>query len=122
MQRKGVLYNKLLYRKYSKSNKKDPSKENVCSGEDLTEDGEADVGNITANFEQLTLQEELEYLLYFKTCIVGRDKDVLKIKMQQTIKLREATIRKREVKFFETFPFYFVSPDLVNMIEKKQFK
>lgn len=33
--------------------------------------------------------------------------------MQQTIALREATIRKRETKFVESFPFYFVSPDLV---------
>lgn len=117
MQKKGALYNKLLYRKYGKTNKKDQPKENERSGDDLTGNGDTEVGNITAGIETLTLQEELQYLLYFKTCMIERDKDVLKIKMQQTIKLREATIRKREVKFFESFPFYFVSPDLVNIVE-----
>lgn len=63
--------------------------------------------------EKVTLEDEYSFLLFFKTCLLDRDKEILKIKMQQSIALRETTIRKRETKFIEVFPFYFVSPDLV---------
>lgn len=62
---------------------------------------------------------ELEFLLYFKTCIVERDLEILKIKLSQSIEMRESLIKKSIVKFHLTFPFYFVQPTLVSEILEK---
>lgn len=57
--------------------------------------------------------DELEFLLYFKTCIVDHDLDVLKIRLKQSIRIRETLIKKKGTEFHKTFPFYFVEPSLV---------
>lgn len=113
-QKKGILFNKLYYRKYAKANKKIESQKGIAS--ESTQDLNHAVAEITEDIESLSLEEELSNLLYFKSCIVDKEKNILKIKMQQTIALREKTIRKRETTFIESFPFYFVDPDLVNNI------
>lgn len=71
------------------------------------------IAAIEENVENMTLEEELDNLLFFKTCVVSRNRDVLELKMRNTVKLREKTIKKHETKFFEMFPFYFVEPKLV---------
>lgn len=63
--------------------------------------------------ECLTIEEELEYELFFRTCIVARDKDILKIKMKKSIKMRETMIRQNAMEFHQMFPFYFIEPELV---------
>lgn len=112
--KKGILLNKLIYRRYNKP-RKDEAKANEKQN-DSTQVPEVD--NVAKHFGQMTLEEEYSCLLFFKTCLIDRDKDILKIKMQQTIQLREKTIRKRETKFIESFPFYFVSPDLVKCFDR----
>ncbi|XP_055309647.1 uncharacterized protein LOC129573285 [Sitodiplosis mosellana] len=84
---------------------------NADKEKDASKDNE--VGIVEKAFQKLSLEEELACLAYYKTCIVERDKEILKIKMKQSIYLREKVIRKRETKFVESFPFYFVSPDLI---------
>lgn len=111
MQRKGALYNKVLYKKY-KTNKKTIS-QTKASNSDKEPDPDVRVAAISNQMEEMTLDEELSYLLYFKTCMV--DREILKIKMEKTIALREKTIKKRETKFIESFPIYFVAPELVSM-------
>lgn len=69
--------------------------------------------NNNNEFEPYTESEEQEALLFFRTCIVDRDVDELKIKMQRTIKIREALIKKKGTLFHQTFPFYFIMPTLV---------
>lgn len=91
---------------------KDKEKQN--DDDDSTK--EPNIDNVVEQIGKMTLEEEYSCLLFFKTCLIDRDKEILKIKMQQTIDLREATIRKRETKFIESFPFYFVSPDLVTFL------
>lgn len=59
--------------------------------------------------------DELQYLLYFKTCIVDRDLDILKIKLKQSIEMRERLMEKKGTEFHKTFPFFFINPSLVSI-------
>lgn len=120
--RKGVLYNKLFYQKYGppatrknkkRNNKNNKNHDNSLSRNDTSQFDE-DLNRSIAELNHLTLNEELENLLFFKTCIVSRNRDVLELKMKNTIALREKAIKKHETKFVEIFPFYFVEPELVS--------
>lgn len=59
--------------------------------------------------------DELQFLLYFKTCLVDRDLDILKIKLKQSIQMREQLMDKKGTEFNKTFPFFFVQPSLVRL-------
>lgn len=109
MNKKGALFNKLKYKQYA--NKKSKSSDQQKTAMECV-----DVSAVTTEIDKLSLEDELAYLSFFKTCFVERDKEILKIKLQQSISLREKVIRKREIKFVESFPFYFVAPDLVTTI------
>lgn len=100
--KKGIFYNKLNYRKYAKNHKKPQENENQ------------ELVSVVEQMEEMTVDEELQMLLFFKTCSIEKDMDILKIKLNRSVKLREKIIRKRETKFAESLPFYFVAPDLVN--------
>lgn len=112
--RKGILHNKLLYRKYIKPSKQQSKENDKATEKSNVADRLPDENGITESMAKMIIEEELAHLLYFKTCLVHREKEVVKIRMEQAISFREATIRKREVKFFESFPFYVISPDLVS--------
>lgn len=101
--KKGIFYNKLTYRKYAKQNKKSQEEEDNV------------LAPVVDSMATMTIEEELQTLLFFKTCSVNREMDILKIKLDRSVSLREKAIRKRETKFAESFPFYFVSPDLVRV-------
>lgn len=93
--KRGFLYQKIVYRKYN--NKQ---------------------SQLSRGIEQLSLTtdggcNENDALLYFRTCILNKDLDVLKEKMAQTIALREQIIKKRNIDFHKSFPFYFCCPELV---------
>lgn len=116
MPKKGALFHKLYYKRYRKEKPKhNANGNNVGKEKNTSEDKE--VVAVEEQLQKLSLEEELVYLAYFKTCLVARDKDILKIKMKQSISLREKVIRRREIKFVESFPFYFVSPDLVMVFQ-----
>lgn len=101
--RAGILYHKFVYHKYGKG----------VRGEENSQNNEPE-SEANRSSTDLTYNEELEHLLFFRTCEVNRDKEVLKIRMKQTVALREKTLKKNETKFPEMFPFYFVEPDLVS--------
>lgn len=63
--------------------------------------------------QHLTEEEELAYLLYFRICFMSRDKEILKIKLLKSIKMREIILKKSGTIFHETFPFYFLDSELV---------
>lgn len=96
--KRGIVYNKLVYIKYG-------AKRNV-----IVEAAE-NIGH--CDEEPLSYTEELDYMLFFRTCVVQREKDVLKLKLRKSIAMREKIIRTRNTDFPEKFPFYFISPDLV---------
>lgn len=106
MQRKGILYNKLFYRRILKRKVEDET----IRKEPLSP--------VIDQIATMSVEEESDILLYFKTCSIEREKDNLKVKLSRTVSLREKIIRQRETKFAETFPFYFVAPDLVRKIWK----
>lgn len=97
------MYNKVNYNKYGKQKDKESGAYENGSSED-------------EETPAMTYNEELEHLLFFRTCVVSRDKAILKIKLKQTVALRENTLKKPDTKFPQAFPFYFVSPDLVLML------
>lgn len=82
--RKGLLYNKLLYRKYGRNKKKkERSKNNQNEVDEQRETSDHDVlESLEGAVAQMTLEEELSCLLYFKTCLVEREMDILKIRMK----------------------------------------
>lgn len=99
--KKGLVYNKLTYQKYGK---KDLAKamENINLS-----------ASVDCNLQPLTEEEVKAAMLFFRTCIVQNEKETLKFKLKQTIAAREELIKKKGVKFFEVFPFYFIDPELV---------
>lgn len=66
-----------------------------------------------SNDDELTQDEELAYQLYFRTCILSREMEILKLKLQKSVKMREKMIKKQGTVFHESFPFYFLNPELV---------
>lgn len=102
---RGLIYNKIKYLKYGKHDV-------VNKLNDLNLNADQQENTPT---EVLTGEEELEYLLYFRTCIVDREKDILRLKLQKSIKLREKIIEKRDTVFHQSFPFYFTNPEMVDI-------
>lgn len=110
--KKGILFNKLNYRKYGKKKLEKPNAIDV-----VEQTSDVINQNVVDQFASMTIQEELANLLFFKTCLIDKDKEILKIKLKQTITLRQKVLKKRETKFIESFPFYFLSPDLVSRLD-----
>lgn len=80
------------------------------------ETNEQELMTVVDQVGEMTIDEELQTLLFFKTCSVEREMDILKIKLSRSGSLRDKVIRRRETKFSESFPFYFVAPELVSQI------
>lgn len=98
--KKGSLYHKIAYHRYGKGKKTNHDRESA----DLP---------IVSDSEEIN---ELECLLFFRTCVVDRDIDILKIKLVQTLEFRQRLIRKKETIFHKAFPFYFIRPELVMIL------
>lgn len=98
--KKGFLYNKLFYKKYKQ---RVPRPTKPVQDEAVPTD----------DTENLSYDAENEYMLFFRTCLVSRDKEELKIKLTQSIKEREILMKNQAIDFPKLFPFYFLSPDLV---------
>lgn len=100
--RRGHIYHKICYLKFKKPLRQ--GKKRVVEHTDDTGPVESD--------EDAEI-DELEFLLYFKTCLVERDSEILKIKLKQSIKMRERLMEHKGTEFHKTFPFFFVQPSLV---------
>lgn len=110
LQRKrGYVYHKVIYVRYKKPAR---LKRKGAGQAQMNDDDDKDDGNQSGD-DNLN---ELEYLLFFKTCIVDRDLEVLKIRLRQTIEMREILIKKKGTQFHKTFPFYFIEPSLVSTL------
>lgn len=109
--RRGHIYHRICYLKFKKPLRK--GKKKVAERSEDTEAMESD--------EDAEI-DELEFLLYFKTCLVDRDLDILKIKLKQSIQMRECLMEKKGTEFHKTFPFFFVQPSLVRFNLKLTFR
>lgn len=102
--KRGHIFHRICYLKFKKPQLKgkkkvaDPAADSEAAQSD--DDGEID---------------ELQFLLYFKTCLVDRDLDILKIKLKQSIQMREKLMDKKGTEFHKLFPFFFIKPILVRL-------
>lgn len=103
--KKGAIYNKIAYKKYKKPIQQNKNHLQSSGNDDMIENEQSDDGI-----------DELEFLLYFKTCLVDRDIEILKIKLSQSIEMREKLIKKKDTVFHKMFPFYFIQPTLVSFL------
>lgn len=62
----------------------------------------------------LTEDEKNRILLYFKNCVVALEKPSLVENLKETVHFREEVLGSVDVNIPESFPFYFVAPDLVS--------
>lgn len=102
--KRGHIYHRICYLKFKKPLRKGKKKvaEQAVDTEPVQSDDEAEI-------------DELQFLLYFKTCLVDRDLDILKIKLKQSIQMREQLMEKKGTEFHKTFPFFFIQPSLVRL-------
>lgn len=106
-ERKGIVYNKMFYKRYHK-------KSLVSAMENINLSGSNIEDNIIDHeSSDLTDEEELEYKLFFRTCLIPRDKEILEIKLKKSVAMRERMLKKSKMEFFKMFPFYFVDSNLV---------
>lgn len=71
----------------------------------------ADIGHLVEANEYLTEDEKKKHILFFRTCVMPRDKEKLKVLMKATVPFRKELLK--DCDFSDIFKFYFSSPDLV---------
>lgn len=67
----------------------------------------------TTETVELTEDKEKEIILFFKNCVVQREKNILQQMMKETVDFRQRLLKNPKTKLHETFSFYFVEPELV---------
>lgn len=97
------MYNKFYYKKYRKNDL-------VSAMENMELSTDVDGMDET---EELSPEEQKSAMLFFRTCMLDRDRNELIAKLKQTIKARETLIKQKGIKFHQVFPFYFLDPSLV---------
>lgn len=102
--KRGHIYHRICYLKFKKPLQK--GKRKVADQAVDTEPAQSDDDDGI---------DELQFLLYFKTCLVDRDMDILKIKLKQSIQMREQLMDKKGTEFHKSFPFFFIHPPLVRL-------
>lgn len=103
--KRGYIYHRVCYLRFKKPLLR--GKKKVVDPAEHTEAAESDDDDGTI--------DELQFLLYFKTCLVDRDLDILKIKLKQSIHMREKLMDKKGTEFHKSFPFFFIQPSLVRL-------
>lgn len=63
---------------------------------------------------QYSEEEKLELLLFFKTCLIPKDKSKLLQTLKETIQFRKELYACDSTIFADSFKFYFISPDIVS--------
>lgn len=100
----GHIYHKVCYLKYKKPVRH--GKKRIV--------GQPEENDHPNENEEPDEIDELQFQLYFKTCVIDRDLEILKIKLKQSIEMRERLVKKKGIEFHKTFPFYFLEPSLVS--------
>lgn len=103
----GQIYNRVHYVKYKKPTRQGKK----------TKSGQLENNNDDGHEDDAI--DEVAFLLFFKTCIVERDLDELKKRLEQSIDMRHNLIKRKDTEFHKVFPFYFVEPSLVSIFSKK---
>lgn len=108
MQKKsGHIYHRVHYLKYKKPVRQAKKTKSNQPGNNDRDGAQGDTQSDNAI-------DELAFLLFFKTCIVERDVDELKKRLELSIEMREELINSKDTEFHKLFPFYFIDPLLVS--------
>lgn len=108
MQKKtGHIYHRVHYLKYKKPVRQ--AKKNKSSQPENNNENDAQ-----DDTQSNAAIDELSFLLFFKSCIVERDFEELKKRLEQSIDMREKLINAKNTEFHKLFPFYFIEPLLVS--------
>lgn len=108
MQKKsGHIFHRVQYLKYKK-----PARQGKKTKSRQPENNDGDGTQTDTQSDDAI--DELAFLLFFKTCIVERDVDELKKRLELSIDMREKLINKKDTEFHKLFPFYFIDPLLVS--------
>lgn len=108
MQKKsGHIYHRVHYLKYKK-----PVRQAKKTKSSQPENNDSDGAHADPQPDDAI--DELAFLLFFKTCIVDRDLNELKQRLEQSIEMRQKLINKKDTEFHKLFPFYFIDPLLVS--------
>lgn len=63
--------------------------------------------------EHLTEDEESDLVLFFRTCVISNNMDVMKEKLMQSIGFRSRLLMDKTTNIHEAFGFFYISSDLV---------
>lgn len=71
-------------------------------------------------------EHEKGTLLFFSTCRLPRDEEILKSKLEESLEFRLKLIKSNSSEFLELFPFFYYKPELVSKkvphpVEKSKF-
>lgn len=111
----GLIYHRVHYLKYKK-----PVRLGKKTKSNQLENVDADDVHTDAQLDSAI--DEVAFLLFFKTCIVERDLDELKKRLELSIDMRQNLINKKGTEFHKVFPFYFVEPSLVSRFSNEWLK
>lgn len=111
--KKGLVWNKLSYQRYKKHGQGQQDLAQSMANMELSDDSMS---------EPITEEELKSIMLFFRTCIVAKERNDLKVKLRKTVKQREEMIKKKGIQFFEVFPFYFIDPSFVSSLTSILFR
>lgn len=102
----GLIYHRVHYLKYKK-----PARQAKKTKSNQQQDNNRDdAGDDVQSNDSV---DEVAFLLFFKSCMVERDLDELKKRLEMSIDMRMNLINKKDTEFHTIFPFYFIEPTLV---------
>lgn len=106
---------------YRRKKRKSSLSEKNCEHIDnLNDNNEEDVAeslrNLDINHENFSEDQIDQFMVYFRNCVVSKEKPSLIEKLQQTKNLRNSILKDDKKDIMEIFPFYFTSPDLVSSV------
>lgn len=72
--------------------------------------------NLHIDHENFSEDQIDQFMVYFRNCVVSKEKPLLIDQMRQTKKLRNRILKEDKKDIMEIFPFYFTFPDLVSSV------
>lgn len=75
---------------------------------------ESQMNNLRVTNEEFSEDEKQKLLIFFKTCLVHKNRAQLIEKLKETVEFRCLLLTSDKDSLSEIFPFYFTCPSLVN--------
>lgn len=106
---------------YRRKKRKSSLSEKNSGNIDYNNNNDIDENDVAESLQNLDISDENfsedqieQFMVYFRNCVVSKEKPLLIDRLQQTKKLRNSILKIDKKDIMEIFPFYFTSPDLVS--------